>query len=214
MQLRTRAALTGNGRSLSCILANRLHDPKVRGLVLTARDLGPAERAQARRLRFRERLLELAIQPKSDFAQSLSTILRTAAEVLDVGSASFWRLAHDPDVLRCESLFDRKSDRFLREWVGREFSSNRFPAYFGPLGNRQPVVVSDARTSRLTTMFAGDPEWSHVAALLDTPVLLDGEVVGVLALRHHEKRYWDEDDISFANTTALMIALAMEATQR
>ena len=82
---------------------------RLRGLVLTARDLGPAERAQARRLRFRERLLELAIQPKSDFTQALSTILRTAAEVLDVGSASFWRLSRDPDVLRCESLFDRES---------------------------------------------------------------------------------------------------------
>jgi PAS domain S-box-containing protein len=107
LHLRTRAALTGHGRSISCVLANRLDDPNVRGLVLTARDLGPAERAQARRLRFRERLLELAVQPKADFAQSLSTILRTAAEVLDVSSASFWRLTRDPDVLRCESLFDR-----------------------------------------------------------------------------------------------------------
>jgi diguanylate cyclase (GGDEF)-like protein/PAS domain S-box-containing protein len=214
LQLRTRAALTGNGRSISCVLANRLDDPHLRGLVLTARDLGPAERAQARRLRFRERLLELAIQPKSDFTQALSTILRTAAEVLDVGSASFWRLSHDPDVLRCEALFDRKSERFQREWVGREFSSTRFPAYFAPLNGRQPVIVNDTRTSRLTTMFAGDPEWSHVRAVLDTPVLLEGDVVGVLSLRHHEGRYWDEDEVSFANATALMLALAVEAAQR
>jgi diguanylate cyclase (GGDEF)-like protein len=196
------------------MLANRLDDPNLRGLVLTARDLGPAERAQARRLRFRERLLELAIQPKSDFTQALSTILRTAAEVLDVDSASFWRLSHDPEVLRCESLFDRKSERFQREWVGREFSSTRFPAYFAPLNSRQPVIVNDTRTSRLTTMFAGDPEWSHVRAVLDAPVLVEGEVVGVLSLRHQESRYWDEDDVSFANTTALMLALAVEAAQR
>ena len=214
LQLRTRAALTGNGRSISCVLAYRLDDPNLRGLVLTARDLGPAERAQARRLRFRECLLELAIQPKSDFTQALSTILRTAAEVLDVGSASYWRLSHDPDVLRCESLFDRTSERFQREWVGREFSSMRFPAYFALLNGRQPVIVNDTRTSRLTTMFAGDPDWSHVRAVLDTPVLLEGEVVGVLSLRHSESRYWDEDDVSFANTTALMLALAVEAAQR
>jgi diguanylate cyclase (GGDEF)-like protein/PAS domain S-box-containing protein len=214
LQLRTRAALTGSGRSISCVLANRLDDPTLRGLVLTARDLGPAERAQARRLRFRERLLELAIQPKSDFTQSLSTILRTAAEVLDVGSASFWRLSRDPDVLRCESFFDRKSDRFQREWVGREFSSARYPAYFAPLNSRQPVIVNDARTSRLTTMFAGDPDWSHVRALLDAPVLVEGEVAGVLCLRHQDVRHWDEDDVSFANTTALMLSLALEAAQR
>ncbi|MGZ8253688.1 MAG: sensor domain-containing protein [Burkholderiaceae bacterium] len=214
LHLRTRAALNGNGRSISCVLANRLDDPNVRGLVLTARDLGPAERAQARRLRFRERLLELAIQPKADFTQSLSTILRTAAEVLDVSSASFWRMTHDPDVLRCESLFDRQSDRFMRDWVGREFHSARFPAYFGPLNSRQPVIVNDTRTSRLTTMFAGDPEWSNVRSLLDVPVLVEGEVVGVLCLRHRETRFWDEDDVSFGNTTALMLALAIEAAQR
>ena len=214
LQLRTRAALTGNGRSISCVLANRLDDPNLRGLVLTARDLGPAERAQARRLRFRERLLELAIQPKSDFTQALSTILRTAAEVLDVGSASFWRLSRDPDALRCESLFDRKSERFQREWVGREFSSVRFPTYFAPLNGRQPVIVNDTRTSKLTTLFSGDPEWSHVRAVLDAPVLVEGEIVGVLSLRHQESRYWDEDDVSFANTTALMLALAVEAAQR
>jgi diguanylate cyclase (GGDEF)-like protein/PAS domain S-box-containing protein len=214
LHLRTRAALNGTGRSISCALANRLDDPSVRGLVLTARDLGPAERAQARRLRFRERLLELAIQPKADFTQSLSTILRSAAEVLDVSTASFWRLSRDPDVLRCESLFDRQSDRFMRDWVGREFHSSRFPAYFGPLNSRQPVIVNDTRTSRLTTMFAGDPEWSHVRSLLDVPVLVEGEVLGVLCLRHREARYWDEDDVSFANTTALMLALAIEAAQR
>ncbi len=96
LHLRTRAALAGNGRSLSCVLANRLDDASVRGLVLTARDLGPAERAQARRLRFRERLLEIAIQPKSDFTQTLATVLRSTAEVLDVSSASFWRLSQPP----------------------------------------------------------------------------------------------------------------------
>jgi diguanylate cyclase (GGDEF)-like protein len=117
-------------------------------------------------------------------------------------------------VLRCESLFDRQSDRFLRDWVGREFAATRFPAYFTALHNRQPVIVNDTRTSRLTTMFAGDIEWAQVRSLLDVPVLAEGEVAGVLCLRHRDTRFWDEDDISFANTTGLMLALALEAAQR
>ena len=212
--LRTRAALAGTGRSISCLIANRLDDPRVRGLVLTARDLGPAERAQARRLRFRERLLELAIQPKSDFTHALSAILRTATEVLDVSAVSFWRLSPDSESLRCESLFDRGSDRFMRDWVGRELSATRFPAYFAQLMIRQPIVVNDTHTSRLTTSFAGDRSWSRVRAMLDVPVLVEGEVSGVLSLQHHESRSWDDDDVSFANTTSLMLALALEAAQR
>ena len=214
LHLRTRAALAGNGRSLSCVLANRLDDAAVRGLVLTARDLGPAERAQARRLRFRERLLEIAIQPKSDFTQTLATVLRSTAEVLDVSTASFWRLTHSPDGLRCEALFDRTADRFLRDWVGREFPATRFAAYFAQLMSRQPVVVNDTRTSRLTTMFAGDRDWADARSLLDVPVLVDGAIAGVLCLQHRDTRYWDEDDVGFANTTGLMLALSLEAAQR
>ncbi len=212
--LRTRAALAGNGRSMSCVISSRMDDPNVRGLVLTARDLGPAERAQARRLRFRERLLELAIQPKSDFTHALASILRTATEVLDVGAVSFWRLAHDGEALHCESLFDRAKDRFMRDWVGREFTATRFPAYFAQLMNRQPIIINDTHTSRVTTLFAGDRSWSRVRALLDVPVLVEGEVSGVLSLQHYETRHWDDDDLSFANTTSLMLALALEAAQR
>jgi len=212
--LRTRAALSGHGRSISCVISNRLDDSRVRGLVLTARDLGPAERAQARRLRFRERLLELAIQPKTDFTHSLSSILRTATEVLDVGAVGFWRLSHDGEVLRCESLFDRASDRFMRDWVGRELTATRFPAYFAQLMNRQPVIITDTHTSRLTASFSGDRSWSRVRAMLDVPVLVQGEISGVLSLQHYESRPWDDDDVSFANTTSLMLALALEAAQR
>ncbi len=212
--LRTRAALAGHGRSISCVIANRLEDPRVRGLVLTARDLGPAERAQARRLRFRERLLDLAIQPKSDFTHALSSILRTASDVLDVGAVSFWRLSQDGESLRCESLFDRTSDRFVREWVGRELTATRFPAYFAQLMSRHPVIVSDTHTSRLTTSFAGDRNWMRVRAMLDVAVLVEGQVSGVLSLQHYETHQWDDDDVSFANTTSLMLALALEAAQR
>ena len=199
---------------MSCVIANRLDDPRVRGIVLTARDLGPAERAQARRLRFRERLLELAIQPKSDFTHALTTILRTASDVLDVGAVSFWRLSADGESLHCESLFDRGKDRFLRDWVGRELTATRFPAYFAQLMNRQPIIVSDTHTSRLTTSFSGDRNWSRVRAMLDTPVLVDGQVSGVLSLQHFEAHPWDDDDESFANTTSLMLALALEVAQR
>ncbi|MEP6607755.1 MAG: EAL domain-containing protein [Burkholderiaceae bacterium] len=212
--LRTRAALAGQGRNISCVIANRLDDPRVRGLVLTARDLGPAERAQARRLRFRERLLELAIQPKSDFTHALSAILRTASEVLDVSAVSFWRLSPGGESLRCESLFDHGSDRFMRDWVGRELTATRFPAYFAQLMTRQPVIVTDTHTSRLTTSFAGDRKWSRVRAMLDVPVLVESKVNGVLSLHHYETHPWDDDDVSFGNTTALMLALALEAAQR
>ena len=80
--------------------------------------------------------------------------------------------------------------------------------------NRQPIAVNDTHTSRLTTSFAGDRNWQRVRAMLDVPVLVEGEISGVLSLQHYESRQWDDDDVSFANTTSLMLALALEAAQR
>jgi diguanylate cyclase (GGDEF)-like protein len=51
-------------------------------------------------------------------------------------------------------------------------------------------------------------------ATLDAPVLLDGDVHGVLRVQTAESRTWDEDEINFVATGALLIALAMEASQR
>ncbi len=40
--------------------------------------------------------------------------------------------------------------------------------------NRQPIVINDTHTSRLTTSFAGDRNWARVRAMLDVPVLVEG----------------------------------------
>ena len=208
-----RAALAGTGRSISCAIANRLDDPRVRGLVLTARDLGPAERAQARRLRFRERLLELAIQPK------LTSRMHCRPSCARQPKCSTWvrSVFGDcrPTANRCAANPVRPRQRSLpARFGGRELTATRFPAYFAQLINRQPIVVNDTHTSRLTTSFAGDRNWARVRAMLDVPVLVEGAISGVLSLQHNESRAWDDDDVSFANTTSLMLALALEAAQR
>ena len=97
--------------------------------------------------------------------------------------------------------------------MGRELTATRFPAYFAQLINRQPIVVNDTHTSRLTTSFAGDRNWARVRAMLDVPVLVEARLAAcsacsitshVLGRRRRQ----------FANTTSLMLALALEAAQR
>ncbi|MDL1863301.1 EAL domain-containing protein [Betaproteobacteria bacterium PRO7] len=202
-------------------IRNCSSEPALGGLLVTARDVGAAlsQRAgegpqQARRLEFRERLLELAIHTRADFAQSLARVLRTTAETLRADSVSFWRHARNPESLLCEAMFEGRHERFARDWIGVEFPATAFPEYFARLRDRQPLVVADARRSPLTAGLAGDRRWSGVRALLDAPVLLDGTVQGVLCVHHESPRHWDEDEVNFAATAALMVSLAMEAAQR
>jgi diguanylate cyclase (GGDEF)-like protein/PAS domain S-box-containing protein len=169
---------------------------------------------QLRRLEFREQLLELAMQTRGDFAQSLSRLLRTTAQTLGAASASFWRKTADGRGLQCEALFDLQADRFTRDWVGVELRASEEPAHFARIEQRQPVVVADARAPNLAPRFVEDARWVDVRALIDVPVLLDGEVKGVLSVHDSAVRRWDEDEINFMSTAALMTALAIEAAQR
>ncbi len=211
----------GTAHRLWVAVRNCTSEPALGGLLMTARDVGAvlAQRfgeapQQARRLEFRERLLELAIHTRADFAQSLARVLRTTAETLRADAVSFWRHVRNPESLLCEAMFEGRHERFARDWIGVEFPATAFPEYFARLRDRQPLVVTDTRRSTLTARLASDRRWSGVRALLDAPVLLDGTVQGVLCVHHESPRRWDEDEINFAATAALMISLAMEAAQR
>ncbi len=211
----------GTSRRLWVSVRNLTSDATIGGLLLTARDVTAASLArsaeagrQARRLEYRERLLELAIHTRADFAHSLSRALRVIAETLRANTASFWVHESAPPALRCEACFDARNDRFLREWVGTEFPAAVVTDYFGHLRDRQPVVVADIGTSLLLAPLADDPRWAGTKATLDAPVLLNGDVHGVLRVSNAEARSWDEDEVSFVTTGALLIALALEASQR
>jgi diguanylate cyclase (GGDEF)-like protein/PAS domain S-box-containing protein len=226
VRLLVRAAhADGTTHSLWVSLRNCSADAAIGGLLLTANDIGSALREhvpdrarQVRRLEYRERLLELAIQARADFAQSLSRLLRVTAETLQASSASFWRLTRNPSVLRCESLYDSAQERFVRESVGIEVSANSSPEYFQRLEAGLPIVVADTRAATLVPIAMGDiggvDGGSTVQALLDAPVLLDGEVRGVLCIHQSVPRQWTDDESGYATTAALLTALAMEAAQR
>ncbi|MEG1834394.1 MAG: EAL domain-containing protein [Burkholderiaceae bacterium] len=221
VQWRLRGAQGEAARQVEGRLINRLEHPRLHGLVVALIDVTPVERgrrrereSEARRLLYREQLLELAIQPKSDVAQALSRVLRSVSSMLGASTASFWRLSPDRRALNCEAMFECAGDRFLGEWVGVEIKSTIFPDYVGRLVGRQSVMVEDVRNERLTAPFTSDPTWQRVHAMLDVPVLVDGAVRGVLSLHQDAPRSWGEDEVSCVSTAALLVSLAIEAGQR
>jgi diguanylate cyclase (GGDEF)-like protein len=200
---------------------NYSKEPSIGGLLVSGRDVtrvlrdaGTQGGDSERRLEFRERLLELAMQTRGEFAQSLSRVLRTTALTLDVTSASFWRLEPGAKNLQCEAWFDAHSERFSRDWVGVERTLGAGTRDLAQILERQTVVAADTQTPLLAPRYRDDPRWSTLHAALECPVLLGGDVVGVLSIHHAVPRGWDEDEINFAATAALMVALAMEAAQR
>jgi diguanylate cyclase (GGDEF)-like protein len=169
---------------------------------------------QARRLEFRDRLLALAIEPRREFSPALSQLLRVAADTLNVSAAGFWSHDGSSARLRCESMFLRQQSRFVHDWAGVEFPPELYPVFMADLRERRPLAIGDLSDAGELSALAVHRRFSSVRALLSAPVLVDGNVRGVLILHDDAPRRWDEDEIGFASTSALMIALAMEAAHR
>lgn len=165
--------------------------------------------ASMRKLIYRDRLLDLALHTRADFAQTVARVLRVAADTLECGQAGFWRRAAEGTELRCESMFDRNADRFAHDWVGKPLLLDRFPRLAAALMDRRTAVIADAELGG-----DGTSHWPGTRALMIAPVLLDGEILGALTVHQGRARVWAEDDVDFATTAGMVLSLAVEGAQR
>ncbi len=82
------------------------------------------------------------------------------------------------------------------------------------LRQHRPIALGDTAESELTRDLIKDARWTQIRAILVAPVLLDAEVIGAICVNNASRRNWDDDEIGFLVTAALMVALAAEAAQR
>jgi diguanylate cyclase (GGDEF)-like protein/PAS domain S-box-containing protein len=211
----------GEERALWISVRNRLDDDALKGLLLTARDVTDlvpqgyeANARHARRLQLRDGLLQLAIQTRGEYPQSLDNVLRAVADGLGCNTVSYWRLSPDSDFMSCESLYSHADQRFVRDWSGVRFPDGAFAAMLVRLRQHRPIALSDTAESDVTRDLIRDARWTQVRSMLVCPVLLDAEVIGAICVNGNSRRNWDDDEIGFVVTAALMVALATEAAQR
>ena len=99
-------------------------------------------------------------------------------------------------------------------WSSVPFPDISFGPMLARLRQMRPVAVSDTAESELTCELIKDARWSNARSLLVAPVLLDAEVIGAICVTHTFCRNWDDDEIGFVATAALMVTLADEAAKR
>jgi len=211
----------GETRALWVSVHNRLADDALRGLLLTARDVTElvpqgydADARNARRLELRDRLLQLTIQTRGEYSQSVANVLRAVADALRCSAVSYWKLSPDFDAMSCELLYSHADHRFVPAWSGVPFPEMAFGSMLSRLQQMRPVALSDTAESELARELIKDARWTNARSLLAAPVLLDAEVIGAICVSHTLCRKWDDDEVGFLATAALMIALADEAAKR
>lgn len=148
---------------------------------------------------------------RGDVQTALAHLTEVSAQVLRVERASVWRFGRDRRELVCADLYEHFTDRHMSGTVLRAADK---PRYFAALGEERSIAAHDARTDPRTSEFAnGYLEPLGIASMLDAPILLNGELIGVVCHEHvgsvREWQPWEELAAgSFADFVAMLLGAA------
>lgn len=161
-------------------------------------------------------LLELAKSQsiyEGNFSEALREITQLASLILNVERASVWFHNDDKSELRCANLYQFNRNRHSQ---GVKISVADYPSYFWALETDRMIAAHDAHTDpRTTELSASYLTPLSITSMLDVPIHLKGQTVGVICLEHMgTNRRWAIEEQNFASYLAYMTCLAMESRER
>ncbi len=171
----------------------------------------------AERLKIQQsNLLELTTQ-KWDVDEDISPALRRITEIssraLRVDRASIWIFNKENTELVCLDLYESGVDSHSS---GHTLTLKDFPHYISAISEGRVIAAHDAqsdiRTSEFTESYLKP---LGIISMLDTPLRLSGQLIGVLCHEHiGSARQWAADEEAFAGSMSDIIALVMERGER
>lgn len=174
-------------------------------------------RESERRLREQNKVLVGLAKHKTckfgDLNAALREITEAATRTLEIERAGVWLYNKDRSKIHCINLYERSADRHSQ---GIELSAVNYPAYFKALEQEGSIAAHDAHTDPRTTEFSKSYlSLLNIGSMLDAPIWLGGQMVGVLWFEHvGPSRQWALEEQNFAGSIADLASLAMEACER
>lgn len=148
-----------------------------------------------------------------DIDQAFETLTRIAARTLQVSRASIWFYTPYHNGIECVKLYEQEKDRYSQ---GLKLEATDYPNYFAALETEERIVAGDAQNHPSTREFtAAYLQPLDIRSMLDIPIRLGGETIGVLCLENQgEVINWDLQQQNFATYLADWVTLALEAHER
>jgi signal transduction histidine kinase/CheY-like chemotaxis protein len=171
-----------------------------------------------RQLDLSRRLREYATQLRTQLREHplrapeevLTEVAQVSAGALDVGRVSVWLVDRERGVLRCRHLFVRG----VAQPPASDIPLGEVEGYVCAL-TAGPVAVEDAATDPRLLELRRYCSEERIGALLDVPIVSEGEVLGVICHEHlGGPRPWHDAEVDYAANLGSVVALAIEAERR
>lgn len=167
-------------------------------------------------LREKVKLLSVLMRSQAlhsgDVRLAIREMTEIAADVLEVERVGFWRFLPGKHELQLVDLYSRRT---LTHETGMRLERTVAPRYFTALEAERSIAADDARLDPRTNEFAATYlEPLGIGAMLDAPVMVRGEMVGVVCHEHvGPPRAWRAWEELAAGTFGDCVALAFTAAE-
>ncbi len=143
--------------------------------------------------------------------EAVTIIAREGCRALDTSKIGVWTLDEGNNMLH--SIISYTKESGVLE-VQEDFTLETRPYYIKALKTERLLVVNDSATDSVLTGLLDDYD-DTVCSLLDAPVRIGGQLVGVVCIeQNYVNRDWTTEEQNFSSSLADMTALAIEATER
>ncbi|MEM7098204.1 MAG: GAF domain-containing protein [Pseudomonadota bacterium] len=149
-----------------------------------------------------------------DLNTIFANITERATRTLRVSRSNIWLFDEaKPNLLVCADQYEAQTSSHTR---GQTIQAEEVPAYVQALREERVILAIDARTDPRTREFTDSyltPNGIH--SMLDAPIRLDSNVVGVLCLEQmHNQRDWTEEEANFVGTLADFATIALASHKK
>lgn len=135
-----------------------------------------------------------------------------SATALRFDRVGFWRFEPERQALVCECQYTLATRSFTG---GEVLDTWALPDYVAGLRARRVIAATDARNHGCTRELRAYFERHDIHSVLDAPVFLNGEIIGVVC---HEQqrapREFSQQELDFAASVADMVAMVEEQSTR
>ena len=145
--------------------------------------------------------------------EAMRALTREAVLAMQVDYIGFWAFDGQRTKVTVEANYNRKSD----SWEdGAVLEKKNAPVYFSVINEERVLAVEDCFTSPYTAEFKDSYSIPlNIKSLVDVPVLIDGEMVGIICCEVvGHNRLWSSEDKFFALMIADFVGRVIEAEKR
>jgi PAS domain S-box-containing protein len=147
---------------------------------------------------------------QGDLAIAFNQFTEATAQTLGVERVGIWLYNEEHSILECFNIFDSKLNHHIHESA---LKAEDYPHYFQSIERDRVIAINDIfQDSRTQELINNYLEPLQIVSLLDSPIRLGGQIVGLLCLEARENhRQWSLESQNFAASVADLISLAIEA---